>query len=94
VSVHLVARVTTLLRVARLACVEGHRVAVFCADDRRQAELRAEYRRLYPQGPAPEFITPGSLGEAENADGINREGMAELGRSGHERHASRTPSDG
>ncbi|MHB8503438.1 MAG: hypothetical protein ACYDHE_21150 [Candidatus Acidiferrales bacterium] len=45
------------LRTARLATVEGHRVAVCCTTAQHKQELAAEYRRLYPHGPAPDFIT-------------------------------------
>jgi DNA polymerase IIIc chi subunit len=51
-------RTFSLLRSARLAVVEGHRVAIVCADEHRRQALAQEYYQLYPHGPAPDFVVP------------------------------------
>ena len=51
-------RTFVTLRTARLAVVEGNHVAVVCASEERRKELMAEYHKLFPHGPAPDFIVP------------------------------------
>ncbi len=51
-------RTFVTLRTARLAVVEGNRVAVVCPTEERRKQLIAEYHKLFPHGPAPDFIVP------------------------------------